>query len=79
MRVIITLLCIILSPINVLTVYAEDRLDSFAVESSGLPDEAVYMDMLISMDENDESYTPFNEENMKQYNFDATAISDYNN
>lgn len=79
MRVIITLLCIILSPINALTVYAEARLDSFAVESSGLPDEAVYMDMLISMDENDESYTPFNEENMKQYNFDATAISDYNN
>lgn len=31
MRVIITLLCIILSPINALTVYAEDRLDSFAV------------------------------------------------
>ncbi len=79
MRIIIAIFsCIILLFINTHTVYAQARLDSFAVESLELPDEAVYMDMLISMNENDESYTPFNEENMKQYDFDTTSISKYN-
>ena len=61
-----------------LTAYARGRLENLIVESIGLPEEAVYMDMLISMDENDEAYTPFNEENMKQYSFDTKAIADYN-
>lgn len=34
--------------------------------------------MLITMDENDEAYTPFNEENMKQYSFDTKVITEYN-
>lgn len=67
-----------LLPIQVLTASARGRLESLAVESTGLPKEAVYMDMLIFMDENDEAYTPFNEENMKQYSFDTTAIAEYN-
>lgn len=67
-----------LLPIQTLTASARGRLEDLAVESTGLPKEAVYMDMLISMDENDEAYTPFNEENMKQYSFDTTAIAEYN-
>ncbi|MCM1316055.1 MAG: hypothetical protein NC205_03300 [Prevotella sp.] len=79
MRVIIAIFsCIILLFINTHTAYAQARLDSFAVKSYNLPEEAVYMDMLISMNENDESYTVFNEENMKQYNFDARVLSSYN-
>ncbi|MCM1316056.1 MAG: hypothetical protein NC205_03305 [Prevotella sp.] len=30
------------------------------------------------MDETDEAYTPFNEENMKQYSFDTKTIAGYN-
>lgn len=77
-RIIIVLCCIILLPFQMLTVYAEARLDSFAVKSVGLPREAVYMDMLISMDENDKAYTPYNEDNMKQYSFDTKTIAEYN-
>lgn len=79
MRNIITILCcLMLLPLQVLTAYARGRLENLVVESIGLPEEAVYMDMLISMDENDEAYTSFNEENMKQYSFDTKAIADYN-
>ena len=79
MRVIIAIFsCIMLLFTNTHTVYAQALLDSFAVKSYNLPKEAVYMDMLISMNENDESYTVFNEENMKQYNFDARVLSSYN-
>lgn len=66
-----------LLPFQALTVYARIRLEDLAVESSRLPKKAVYMDMLISMDENDEAYTLFNEENMKQYSFDTKSIADY--
>ena len=78
-KIIIILCCLMLLPFQILTVFARDQLSSLTVESSGLLDEAVYMDMLISMNENDEAYTPFNKENMKQYSFDAKVISDYNN
>lgn len=78
-KIIIVLCCLMLLPFQILTVFARDQLSSLTVESSGLLDEAVYMDMLISMNENDEAYIPFNEENMKQYSFDAKVISDYNN
>lgn len=44
-----------LLPFQILTVFARDQLSSLTVESSGLLDEAVYMDMLISMNENDEA------------------------
>lgn len=67
-----------LLPFQILTAYARDKLDCLIVESYVLPDEAVYMDLLITMDENDEAYTPFNEENMKQYSFDTNAITEYN-
>lgn len=76
--IIIILCCLMLLPCQSLTVYAEARLDSFAVKSYNLPEEAVYMDMLISMNEDDEFYTIFNEENMKQYIFDARVLSSYN-
>lgn len=76
--IIIILCCLILLPFQSLTVYARDQLDNLVVESSGLPKEAVYMDMLITIDENDEAYTPFNEENMKQYSFDTKVITEYN-
>ncbi len=78
-KIIIVLCCLMLLHFQILTVFARDQLNSLTVESSGLLDEAVYMDMLISMNENDEAYIPFNEENMKQYSFDAKVISDYNN
>lgn len=79
MRVIIAIFsCIILLLFNTHTAYAQAKLDSFAVKSYNLPEEAVYMDMLISMNEDDESYTVFNEENMKQYIFDARVLSSYN-
>lgn len=78
-KIIIILCCLMLLPFQILTAFARDQLSSLTVESSGLLDEAVYMDMLISMNENDEAYTPFNEENMKQYSFDSKVISDYNN
>ena len=78
-NIIIIFCCLMLLPFQTLTAFARAQLRSLTIESSGLLNEAVYMDMLISMDENDESYTPFNEENMKQYSFDAKAISDYNN
>ena len=77
-NIIIILCCLILLPFQSLTVYARDQLDNLVVESSGLPEEAVYMDMLITIDENDEAYTPFNEENMKQYSFDTKVITEYN-
>lgn len=67
-----------LLPFQMLTASAQAELESLAVESSELLDNAVYMDMLISMDENDEAYTSFNEENMKQYSFDTKTIADYN-
>ena len=78
-KIIIILCCLMLLPFQMLTASAQAKLENLAVESSGLPDNAVYMDMLISMDENDEAYTSFNEENMKQYSFDTKAIADYNN
>lgn len=79
MRVIIAIFsCIILLLFNTHTAYAQASLDSFAVKSYNLPEEAVYMDMLISMNEDDEFYTIFNEENMKQYIFDARVLSSYN-
>lgn len=78
-RIIIILCCLILLPFQMLTVYAEIKLENFAVKSYRLPKEAVYIDMLISMDKSDKSYMAFNEKNMKQYNFDVTELSEYNN
>lgn len=77
-KIIIILCCLMLLPFQMLTASAQAKLENIAVESSRLPDNAVYMDMLISMDENDEAYTPFNKENMKQYSFDTKTIADYN-
>lgn len=77
-KILIILCCIIFLPLQALTAYARGILESLIVESSGLPENAVYMDMLIYMDENDEAYTSFNEENMKQYSFDTQAIAEYN-
>lgn len=77
-KIIIILCCLMLLPFQMLTASAQAELESLAVESSELLDNAVYMDMLISMDENDEAYTSFNEENMKQYSFDTNAITEYN-
>ena len=77
-NIIIIFCCLMLLPFQMLTASAQAKLENLAVESSGLPDNAVYMDMLISMDENDEAYTPFNKENMKQYSFDTKTIADYN-
>ena len=77
-NIIIIFCCLMLLPFQIITAFARAQLRSLTVESSGLLNEAVYMDMLISMDENDEAYTPFNEENMKQYSFDTKAIADYN-
>lgn len=77
-NIIIILCCLMFLPLQILTAFARDQLRSLTVESSGLSDEAVYMDMLISMDENDNAYTPYNEENMKQYSFDTKTIAEYN-
>jgi len=77
-RIIIIICCFMFFPFQALTASARGRLENLVVKSSGLPKEAVYIDMLISMDENDEAYTPFNEENMKQYSFDTKAIAEYN-
>lgn len=77
-NIIIILCCLMLLPCQSLTAYAQAKLDSFAVKSYNLPEEAVYMDMLISMNEDDEFYTIFNEKNMKQYIFDARVLSSYN-
>ena len=68
-----------LLPFQMLTAYARNILQNLVVISSELPDKAVYIDMLISMDEKDEAYTPYNEENMKQYSFDTNTIADYSN
>lgn len=78
-RIIIILCCIIFLPFQALTASASvEILQNLVIRSYRLPKEAVYIDMLIYMDENDEAYTPFNEDNMKQYNFDATELSEYN-
>lgn len=77
-NIIIILCCLILLPFQTLTAYARDELDCLVVELYEFPDEAAYVDMLITMDENDEAYTPFNEENIKQYSFDTKAITEYN-
>ncbi|MDE5557372.1 MAG: hypothetical protein K2J32_06710 [Ruminococcus sp.] len=71
--------CLILLTFPVLTANARNILQNLVVISSELPNDAVYIDILISMNENDESYTPFNESNMKQYNFDTKDINEYNN
>lgn len=76
--IVIILCCLMLLPCQSLTAYAQVILESFSVKSYRLPKEAVYMDIFITMNENDKSYTAFNEENMNQYNFDATELSEYN-
>ena len=43
-----------------------------------ITDKACYIDLLIKMDKNDDRYTEKNEENMKQFGFDAEKLCDYN-
>ena len=76
--VIIVICCFVLLPFQMLTASARGILENLIVESYGLPNKAKYIDILIFMDEKDEAYIPFNEENMKQYSFDTKTISEYN-
>ena len=78
-RISIIICCFMLLPFQMLTAYARNILQNLVVISSELPNEAVYIDMLIYMDEKDEAYTPYNEENMKQYSFDTNTIANYSN
>ena len=79
MRIGIFILCfLVVFPLQSLTVSARGRLENLAINSINLSNNDVYIDILISIDENDEAYTPFNEKNMKRYSFDTKELANYN-
>ena len=77
-KLIITFLVIILIPFNCVSAYASEPANDITIESSNIPDGTAYIEILVLMDSNDESYTAFNSENMAQYTFDSKELSDYN-
>lgn len=79
MKKLLTIICCLLfMPISSMTAYAAARLENLQVESSNIPENAVYLDMLVSMEKDDASYTPCNDDNMKAYSFDTKSIAEYN-
>ena len=71
------MLCLALMPVKPLAASAQAMQQNLIVEPVNITDEAEYIELLIKMDENDTHYAPCNEENMKQYSFDKTALAKY--
>lgn len=51
--------------------------DTITLDISNIPEDAAYIDVLIDF-ENGENYTELNKENLKQYDFDADELAQYN-
>lgn len=78
-KIIIIICCMLFLPLYSINAYARAQLHSLRVETFNLPDNAVYIDLMILMNEDDYNYTECNEENMKAYSFEKNQISSYNN
>lgn len=77
-KVLIILCCLMIFPLQVSIVYASEKLENLKVELLDIPQNAKYIDLLISINEKDEAYTPYNKENMEMYSFDTNELKIYN-
>lgn len=62
--------------ISSMTVYALPT-ERIEIDSFNIPANAAYIDLLIFMNEDDACYTELNTDNMSQYSFDFSRLSDY--
>ena len=77
-RIVIILLVLFFLPFNYISAYASTPTENIEIRSLNVPDNAAYIDLLIMMDSNDESYTEFNSNNMARFQFDSKELSNYN-
>ncbi len=73
---VIMLMLLFMMPVQSVSAARKDA-DTITLDISNIPEDAAYIDVLIDF-ENGENYTKLNEDNLKQYDFDADELAQYN-